>query len=198
MKNKMYILIFFMFSCLIMTNCTSATLKPWEEGAFETGEYRNMFLEMGYKQSEIDARLKQIYTDLFEGDNKIYFEANDSMAYISDIKNNDVRSEEISYGMMIAVQLDNKDMFDRLWRWSKHYMQHQEGPMKGYFRWSCKKDGTPNSMGPASDGELYFIRSEERRVGKECAARGALEEYDDAGAVAAGNTAARPGREQAP
>lgn len=159
MKNKMYILIFFMFSCLIMTNCTSATLKPWEEGAFETGEYRNMFLEMGYKQSEIDARLKQIYTDLFEGDNKIYFEANDSMAYISDIKNNDVRSEGMSYGMMIAVQLDNKDMFDRLWSWSKHYMQHQEGPMKGYFRWSCKKDGTPNSQGPASDGELYFITS---------------------------------------
>ena len=116
MKNKMYILIFFMFSCLIMTNCTSATLKPWEEGAFETGEYRNMFLEMGYKQSEIDARLKQIYTDLFEGDNKIYFEANDSMAYISDIKNNDVRSEGMSYGMMIAVQLDNKDMFDKIGR----------------------------------------------------------------------------------
>lgn len=29
--------------------------------------------------------------------------------------------------------------------------------MKGYFRWSCKTDGTPNSMGPASDGELYFV-----------------------------------------
>lgn len=79
------------------------------------------------------------------------------MAYISDIKNNDVRSEGMSYGMMVAVQLDKKDMFDRLWRWSKHYMQHQEGPMKGYFRWSCQLDGTPNSQGPASDGELYFI-----------------------------------------
>lgn len=31
--------------------------------------------------------------------------------------------------------------------------------MKGYFRWSCRTDGTPNSHGPASDGELYFVTS---------------------------------------
>lgn len=31
--------------------------------------------------------------------------------------------------------------------------------MKGYFRWSCKRDGTSNANGPASDGELYFITS---------------------------------------
>lgn len=36
-------------------------------------------------------------------------------------------------------------------------MQHQEGPMKGYFAWSCKIDGTRNSQGPASDGELFYV-----------------------------------------
>ena len=65
----------------------------------------------------------------------------------------------MSYGMMIAVQLDKKDIFDRIWRWSKKYMQHQEGPLEGYFAWSCKTDGTRNAEGPASDGELYFITS---------------------------------------
>ena len=55
-----------------------------------------------------------------------------------------------------SCQLD-KEIFDRLWFWSKHYMQHQDGPMQGYFRWSCQTDGTPNSQGPASDGELYYI-----------------------------------------
>jgi oligosaccharide reducing-end xylanase len=158
MKYKLIHMILF-FSCIQLTNCTSATLKPLEKGAFETGSYRNLLAEMGYKESEIEAKLEEVFSNLFEGPQKIYFEVSDSMAYISDIKNNDARSEGMSYGMMIAVQLDRKEIFDRLWRWSKHYMQHQDGPMKGYFRWSCKRDGTPNSMGPASDGELYFITS---------------------------------------
>lgn len=81
------------------------------------------------------------------------------MGYVSDIKNNDVRTEGMSYGMMAAVQFGKKDIFDRLWRWSKKYMQHQEGPYKGYFAWSCKTDGTRNAQGAASDGELYFVTS---------------------------------------
>lgn len=148
-----------LLSCVLLTNCTPVPLKPWEKGAFETGEYRNLLAEMGYAQSEINERMDEVIYNLFESNQRIYFEVSDSMAYISDIKNNDVRSEGMSYGMMIAVQLDKKDVFDRLWHWSKHYMQHQEGPMKGYFRWSCQLDGTPNSQGPASDGELYFITS---------------------------------------
>ena len=132
-------------------------LKPWNKGAFETRKYRNVFVEMGYKPEAVDAKLDEIFNDLFYGQNKIYFEVGDSMAYISDIKNHDVRTEGMSYGLMIAVQLDKKDIFDRLWRWGKKYMQHQEGPMKGYFAWSLKTDGTRNSQGPASDGELYYV-----------------------------------------
>ena len=79
------------------------------------------------------------------------------MAYISDIKNHDVRTEGMSYGLMIAVQFNRQDIFDRLWRWGKKHMQHQEGPLKGYFAWSCQVDGTRNSQGPASDGELYYV-----------------------------------------
>ena len=158
MKNKLLRLII-LLSCMQLTNCASAAQRPWDKGAFETGKYRNLLAEMGYKQHEVDAKLDETFTNLFEGSRKIYFEAGDSMAYISDIKNNDVRSEGMSYGMMIAVQFNKKEIFDRLWRWSKHYMQHPEGPMKGYFRWSCRTDGTPNSQGPASDGELYYITS---------------------------------------
>jgi len=158
MKNKLINMIL-LFSCMQLTHCTSSTLKPWEKGAFETGSYRNLLAEMGYPENEIEAKLEEVFGNLFEGPRKIYFEVGDSMAYISDIKNKDARSEGMSYGMMIAVQLDRKEMFDRLWRWSKNYMQHRDGPMKGYFRWSCRTDGTPNAMGPASDGELYFITS---------------------------------------
>ncbi|MCR5818370.1 MAG: glycoside hydrolase [Prevotella sp.] len=125
--------------------------------AASASQYRNVFVEMGYQPAEVDAKLKEVFNDVFHGPNKVYFEVGDSMGYISDIKNHDARTEGMSYGMMIAVQMDEKDIFDRLWRWSKHYMQHQEGQREGYFAWSCKTDGTHQAEGAASDGELYFI-----------------------------------------
>ena len=132
-------------------------LTPWKKGAFETNKYRNLLVEMGYTQAEVDAKVKEVFNDVFFGPNKVYFEVGDSMGYVSDVKNHDARTEGMSYGMMIAVQLDKKDIFDRLWRWSKKYMQHQDGIREGYFAWSCRTDGTRNSQGAASDGELYFI-----------------------------------------
>lgn len=132
---------------------------PLEKGAMTTGEYRNYFKDLGYSEKAITDKLNEIFQGVFYGPNKVYFEASDTTAYISDLKNHDVRTEGMSYGMMIAVQLDKKDIFDKLWRWAKKYMQHQDGPNEGYFAWSCKTDGTPNSLGSASDGELYFITS---------------------------------------
>ena len=133
--------------------------RPWTKGAFETRKYRNLLVELGHTQQEVDDKLQEVFDALFTGPDKIYFEAGDSMAYISDIKNHDVRTEGMSYGMMIAVQFDRRDIFDRLWRWSKTYMQHADGPLEGYFAWSCRTDGTRNAQGPASDGELYYITS---------------------------------------
>ncbi|MBR3492441.1 MAG: glycoside hydrolase, partial [Bacteroidales bacterium] len=142
---------------LLMLSIPAWALKPWKKGAFETNKYRNLFVEMGYRQADVDAKLKEVFNDVFRGPNKVYFEVGDSMGYVSDIKNHDARTEGMSYGLMIAVQFGEKDIFDRLWRWSKRYMQHQDGIRKGYFAWSCKTDGTRNSEGAASDGELYFI-----------------------------------------
>lgn len=132
---------------------------PWTKGAFETRQYRNVFAEMGYTQEEIDKRVQAVFDGIFSPKNKVYVEPDDSTAYICDIVHNDVRSEGMSYGMMIAVQFDRKDIFDRLWRWSKTYMQHKEGPSEGYFAWCCRTDGSHIDGGSASDGELYFITS---------------------------------------
>ena len=142
---------------LLSTAVNMLALTPWTKGAFETGRYRNIFAEMGYDASAVDAKLKEVFCDVFHGPDKVYFEVGDSMGYISDIKNHDVRTEGMSYGMMIAVQFGEKDIFDRLWRWSKRNMQHQDGPRKGYFAWSCRTDGIHNAEGAASDGELYYI-----------------------------------------
>ena len=78
------------------------------------------------------------------------------MAYIEDTGNIDARTEGMSYGMMICVQLGMKEEFDRIWKWAKTYMYMEDGENEGYFAWSCKPDGTKNAYGPAPDGEEYF------------------------------------------
>jgi oligosaccharide reducing-end xylanase len=136
------------------------TAHPTNKGAFYTGVYPNLFREAGYSKADIDAKVAKAYHDIFEGPNKVYFEVGDTMGYVSDLKNHDARTEGLSYGMMIAVQLNKKNVFDRIWRWSKKYLQHQDGPMEGYFAWSIHPQTMKkNSEGPASDGELYYITS---------------------------------------
>jgi oligosaccharide reducing-end xylanase len=67
----------------------------------------------------------------------------------------------MSYGMMIAVQMDRKTEFDSLWNWARTYMYHDSPghPGYGYFSWSMKTNGTPNDEMPAPDGEEYFATS---------------------------------------
>lgn len=120
-------------------------------------EYRNYFKELGYTQEEIDAKIQAAYHEVFESERRAYFEVGDDMAYVADVKNRDVRTEGQSYGMMVAVQMDKQEMFDRIWTWTRHYMQHKEGPSKGLFAWHCRYDGSQIDAGSASDGEFYFV-----------------------------------------
>ncbi len=153
-KAGLYMLCMF----VLFTNFLSAQKSNTGKGAFYTSVYPNIFRQAGYSQADIDAKVNKAYEDLFEGPNKIYFEVEDSLGYVSDIKNKDVRTEGMSYGMMVAVQLNKKDVFDRIWRFSKKYLQHKEGPREGYFAWSFNpKTMKQNSPGTASDGELYYV-----------------------------------------
>ena len=72
------------------------------------------------------------------------------MAYIEDTGNNDARTEGMSYGMMLCVQLDMKEEFDRIWKWAKTYMYMEEGENEGYFAWSCQTDGHEKFLWPGS------------------------------------------------
>ena len=79
------------------------------------------------------------------------------MAYVKDVGNDDVRSEGMSYGMMIAVQLDKKAEFDRIWKWAETYMFQKSGSSyAGYFAWHCSDRGSKLNGNPASDGEEWF------------------------------------------
>lgn len=134
-------------------------LQPWTEGGLTTHQYRNLFAELGYTEEQIDAKLNELFDALFVGPDRIYFELPDGLGIISDVKNHDARTEGMSYGMMIAVQLDKKEIFDRIYRWAKKYMQMKDGKQKGYFAWSVKPDGSNPARGAAADGELYFVTS---------------------------------------
>lgn len=77
-------------------------------------------------------------------------------AYVLDVGNADVRSEGMSYGMMIAVQMDRQAEFNALWNWAATHMRYAAGPRQGYFRWQCLPSGCTHDAVPASDGEAYF------------------------------------------
>jgi oligosaccharide reducing-end xylanase len=129
------------------------------EGAFYTNEYPNVLSEIGLTDAEIQARIDEVWQSLFYGDDdteRVYYPVGDDMAYILDVNNQDVRSEGMSYGMMMAVQLDHQEEFNRLWRWTKTYMYQESGQYKGYFSWHNRPDGTPIDRNPASDGEIWF------------------------------------------
>ena len=128
------------------------------QGAFYTDEYTNVFAECGYGAEEIRTKLEDAYQTMFYGseEERIYHAVGDDLGYLLDTGNVDVRSEGMSYGMMMTVQLDKKEEFDRIWNWAKTYMYMEEGENAGYFAWSCQPDGKKNAYGPAPDGEEFF------------------------------------------
>jgi oligosaccharide reducing-end xylanase len=147
----------------------SASARPSAadgRGAYVTKKYRNLFAEAGHSKAEIDAKINAAWQQLFYGDpqtQRLYTPAgeneNGPLAYIPDIQHTDVRSEGMSYGMMIAVQLDKKQEFDALWNWSMTYMYQKNPahPTYGFFSWQMKYDGTAMSELPAPDGEEYYV-----------------------------------------
>ena len=127
-------------------------------GAFTTGQYRNVFVEYGYSEEAVREKLESAWQTMFYGDDetRIYHRMGDDKGYMLDTGNLDARTEGMSYGMMMAVQLDKQEEFNRLWLFSKEFMQHKEGRYKDYFAWHAKPDGTRISQGPAPDGEEFY------------------------------------------
>ena len=89
---------------------------------------------LGKSDAEVQARIDSIWTHFFtpgdiskydaDGEKCVYYEVGDSMGIIVDTGSNDVRTEGMSYGMMISLQLDKREVFDKLWRWAKTYMAY--------------------------------------------------------------------------
>ncbi len=128
-------------------------------GAYHSKTYPNFFELAGYMPEETDSRLEKIFDTLFYGtpDERIFCPCGDDMGYIVDTGNIDARTEGMSYGMMMCVQLDHKEEFDRIWKWARKNMYLTEGRNRGFFCWSNALDGSRMADGAAPDGEEYFV-----------------------------------------
>ena len=124
---------------------------------------------LGKTDEETKAKMEGVWNHFFtpgdlsvyenDDQNSVYYLDGDK-GFILDTGSNDVRTEGMSYGMMISVQLDKPEVFDRLWRWSKEHMAYgADSPWDGYFCWQCLPDGTKIGGSNASDGELYYVTS---------------------------------------
>jgi len=129
-------------------------------GAVSTGHYRNLFHEyLGKTDAEVAQKVDGAWQHIVAGDpdsERLLYPVAGHMAYVPDVANNDVRTEGMSYMMMIAVQTNHQAEFDAVWRYARHYMYYDAGPFRGYFAWHTAFDGRRLSPGPADDGEEWF------------------------------------------
>jgi oligosaccharide reducing-end xylanase len=142
---------------------TSTEPLPISIQSFQTGRYHNLFSEyLGQSDAAVKEKIDAAWDQLFYGNDpieRVYYPMGKDMAYIEDIGNSDVRTEGMSYGMMIAVELDKQTEFNRLWNWAVTNMYQTDGPYKGYFAWHCDAEGNALAANPASDGEEWFVTS---------------------------------------
>ncbi|MDP4180679.1 MAG: glycosyl hydrolase family 8 [Bacillota bacterium] len=163
---KMKRLLAYVLICSIIASyfvqASAATPVLPATGAYESDIYRNLFAETGKTDTEIQAKVDGAFKQLFYGsdsDQRVYYPVGTDMAYIKDVANSDVRSEGMSYGMMICVQLNKQEEFNRLWKWARTYMYQSSGDKKGFFAWQCSTSGSVMDATPASDGDEYFLMS---------------------------------------
>ncbi len=120
--------------------------------------YPNLLARAGLSEAETDRRIRSVFDTIFsdpvEG---FYRDVDADSGCMIDTGNHDARTEGMSYGMMMCVQMDDQARFDRLWRFSTRYMLQRQGKWEGYFAWSVSPEtGAHNAEGPAPDGEEYF------------------------------------------
>lgn len=155
--------------CVGLSACSTKQQPPAAvapvSAALRSGIYPNLFATLGHSEANTTAKIERAFMQLFHGDpasQALYFadgrNSHGAKAYILDVNNNDVRSEGMSYGMMVAVQLNKKTEFDALWNWAYSQMYHADPthPAYGYFAWSVSTQGVANDEMPAPDGEEYF------------------------------------------
>jgi len=122
----------------------------------------NVLDDLGVTDEEAEMSIQSAYEQLFFGDpdtQAIYRAAGDDAGYVEDVKNNDVRTDAIGYGMFVTVQVDDQEVFDKLWTWARRHMLMTEAPREGLLRWSCSTEGTDCASSAATDATSFIATS---------------------------------------
>ncbi|MEY2934834.1 MAG: putative bifunctional xylanase/esterase, partial [Pseudomonadota bacterium] len=145
---------------------------------------RNVFTELlGVPEDQVNGKVVQAVNRFFGiGTNesttpvrgtgfRVFYELpqDRSMAFIWTADADDIRSEGMSYGMMIALQMDMQTEFDQLWKFARTFMQFPGNSGTTSWRYNFRWQGTvntsnannwqvnfPANTGPAPDGDEYF------------------------------------------
>jgi oligosaccharide reducing-end xylanase len=102
--------------------------------------YPSPLHDIGKADADIASKIASTYNQLFHGDpqnQSIFFPVGTDQAKIEDTFHNDIRTEGMGLGMLISVELNKPDEFNRLWRYSKTVLEYPSGTRSGYFRSSC-------------------------------------------------------------
>ncbi|MBP5723755.1 MAG: InlB B-repeat-containing protein [Bacteroidales bacterium] len=152
---------YFIDKAYVGPSCDALEGEEVTNGAYFTGVYPNLFVKyLGKTQAQVDQKMQSLWNHFFtvNGQNTVYYEVGNDMAYIYDTGNQDVRTEGMSYGLMICLQMGDHEKFDKIWRWAKKYMQYKKGDQReGLFAWQCETNGNIKGSSCAPDGEMYFL-----------------------------------------
>jgi oligosaccharide reducing-end xylanase len=103
--------------------------------------YPNPFRDLlGQTDTAISAKLNNAFNTIFHGSPSyaIYVPVGTDQAYIEDtFHDNEIRTEGIGLGMMICVEFNKQDEFDKLWSYARDMVQNHSGPDAGYFPSFC-------------------------------------------------------------
>ncbi len=112
--------------------------------------------------SRVNAELNDAFAQLFFGDPEteaVFRDLGDGTGYVEDIFNQDVRTDAMGYGMLVSVQLNQREVFDKLWGFSKTYMLSQTGASAGLLRWRCDTSGQNCATSAATDASSVIATS---------------------------------------
>jgi len=121
------------------------TLSPVTKPASYPNTFRTL---AGKSESEISSKIDDAFNQLFGDvpDQAIYLPRGDDLAAIYDVFHVTARTEGMGLGMLIAVELDKQEVFDRLWTYAKSMQREASGPAQGYFNSFCG-EGPQNDRG---------------------------------------------------
>ncbi len=118
-------------------NTESKTLLPLTPPASYPNPFRDL---LGQTDAAISAKLNNAFNTIFHGSPSyaIYIPVGTDQAYIEDTyHDNEIRTEGIGLGMMVCVEFNKQDEFDKLWRYAREVVQNQSGADAGYFPSFC-------------------------------------------------------------